>query len=133
VVPLGNGESSCGQDCVRGDVPDAIGWGDVRIAAVIDWAGEAPDATGLLPGTSRADWERHRGWLSGTGLWDPVTNLRALSVHSWVLQADGVMVVADTGAGNGRDRPELPLFAGLSTSYLENLARAGVQPEDVDV
>jgi glyoxylase-like metal-dependent hydrolase (beta-lactamase superfamily II) len=25
------------------------------------------------------------------------------------------------------------LFAGLSTSYLENLARAGVQPEDVDV
>jgi hypothetical protein len=35
-----------------------------------------------------------RGWLSGTGLWDPVTNRRALSVHSWVLQADGVTVTA---------------------------------------
>jgi glyoxylase-like metal-dependent hydrolase (beta-lactamase superfamily II) len=116
-----------------GDVPDAISWGDVRIAAVIDWAGEVPDAIGLLPGTSRADWERHRDWLSGTGLWDPVTNRRALSVHSWVLQADGMTVVVDTGAGNGKDRPEQPLFAGLSTAYLANLARAGIQPEDVDV
>jgi glyoxylase-like metal-dependent hydrolase (beta-lactamase superfamily II) len=114
-------------------VPDAISWGDVQITAVIDWAGEVPDALRLLPGTSRTDWERHRGWLSGTGLWDPVTNRRALSVHSWVLRADGVTVVVDTGAGNGKDLPGQPLFAGLSTSYLENLARAGVQPEDVDV
>jgi hypothetical protein len=36
-------------------VADAISWGDVRIAAVIDWAGEVPDAIGLLPATSRAD------------------------------------------------------------------------------
>jgi glyoxylase-like metal-dependent hydrolase (beta-lactamase superfamily II) len=114
-------------------MPDAISWGDVRIAAVIDWAGEVPDAIGLLPGTSRADWERHRGWLSRTGLWDPVTNRRTLSVYSWVLAVDGVTVVVDTGAGNDKDRPGQPLFAGLSTSYLENLARAGVQPEDVDV
>jgi glyoxylase-like metal-dependent hydrolase (beta-lactamase superfamily II) len=114
-------------------VPDAISWGDVRIAAVIDWAGEVPDAIGLLPGTSRADWERHRGWLSDSGLWDPATNRRALSVHSWLLQADGVTAVVDTGAGNGKDRPELPMFAGLSTYYLQNLARMGVQPEDVDV
>ena len=119
---------------VWGDgVPDTISWGDVHIAAVIDWAGEVPDAIKLLPGTSRTDWEQHRGWLSGTGLWDPVTNRRALSVHSWVLQADGMTVVVDTGAGNGKDRPEQPLFAGLSTPYLENLARAGIQPEDVDV
>jgi len=101
---------------VWGDgVPDTISWGDVHIAAVIDWAGEVPDAIKLLPGTSRTDWEQHRGWLSGTGLWDPVTNRRALSVHSWVLQADGMTVVVDTGAGNGKDRPEQPLFAGLST------------------
>jgi len=31
-------------------VADAISWGDVRIAAVIDWACEVPDAIGLLPG-----------------------------------------------------------------------------------
>jgi len=114
-------------------VADAISWGDVRIAAVVDWAGEVPEAIGLLPGTSRADWEQHQGWLSRVGLWDPVTNRRALSVHSWVLQADGMTVVVDTGAGNGKDRPQQPLFAGLSTSYLENLARSGVQPEDVNV
>jgi hypothetical protein len=86
-------------------VPDAISWGDVRIAAVIDWAGEVPDAIGLLPGTSRADWERHRGWLSGTGLWDPVTNRRALSVHSWVLQAMAAGRRPNTMAPQGRGAP----------------------------
>ena len=114
-------------------MPDAISWGDMRIAAVIDWAGEVPEAIGLLPGTSRTDWEQHQGWLSRIGLWDPATNRRALSVHSWVLQTDGMTVVVDTGAGNGKDRPGQPLFAGLSTLYLENLARSGVQPEDVDI
>jgi hypothetical protein len=53
------------------DVHDAISCGDVHITAVIDWAGEVLDTLRLLAGTSRADWERHRGWLSGTGLWDP--------------------------------------------------------------
>jgi glyoxylase-like metal-dependent hydrolase (beta-lactamase superfamily II) len=114
-------------------VPDAISWGDMRIAAVIDWAGEVPEAIGLLPGTSRTDWEQHQGWLSRIGLWDPATNRRALSVHSWVLQTDGMTVVVDTGAGNGKDRPGQPLFAWLSTLYPENLARSGVQPEDVDI
>ena len=57
-------------------MPDAISWGDVQITAVIDWAGEVPDALRLLPGASRADWEQHRGRLSGIGLWDPVTNRR---------------------------------------------------------
>ena len=87
----------------------------MRIAAVIDWAGEVPDALRLLPGSSRTDWEPRPGWLSDTGLWDPATNRRALSVHSWVLQAGGVTVVVDTGAGNGKDRPQQPLLAGLST------------------
>ena len=114
-------------------MPDAISWGDMRIAAVIDWAGEVPEAIGLLPGTSRTDWEQHQGWLSRIGLWDPATNRRALSVHSWVLQTDGMTVVVDTGAGNGKDRPGQPLFAWLSTLYPENLARSGVQPEDVDI
>jgi glyoxylase-like metal-dependent hydrolase (beta-lactamase superfamily II) len=49
------------------------------------------------------------------------------------VQADGMTVAVDTGAGNGKDRPGQPLFGGLSTSYLENLVSAGVQPENVDV
>jgi hypothetical protein len=57
VVPHGDGESGCRQDCLGDGVPDTISWGDVRIAAVIDWAGEVPDAIKLLPGTSRTDWD----------------------------------------------------------------------------
>jgi hypothetical protein len=67
VVPHGEAKGACRRDCLGGDVAGAISWGDVRIAAVIDWAGEVPDAIGLLPETSREDWERHRDWLSGSG------------------------------------------------------------------
>ena len=63
-------------------MPDAISWGDVQITAVIDWAGEVPDALRLLPGTSLGGWERHRGWLSGTGLWDPGRSRAAASCRA---------------------------------------------------
>lgn len=114
-------------------VPKAIRWGDVEIVPVLDWAGDVPDAAGLLPGTARADWERHRRLLSSIGAWDPATDRRALSVHSWVVRVDGMTVVVDTGAGNGKHRPGLPLFDQLTTPYLDDLARCGVVPEQVDV
>jgi glyoxylase-like metal-dependent hydrolase (beta-lactamase superfamily II) len=113
--------------------PVAYEVGDTRIVAVFDWVGEVPDARRLLPGTTRADWERHRDLLVDGRMWDPVTDRRAVSVFSWVVQTDGLTVVIDTGAGNHKDRPGSPLFHGLSTDYLNDLARAGVLPGDVDV
>jgi glyoxylase-like metal-dependent hydrolase (beta-lactamase superfamily II) len=108
----------------------AMRWGDVEIAPVVDWAGAARR---LLPDTDRADWERHRDLLASVGAWDPATDRRSLSVHSWLVRVDGATIVVDTGAGNGKDLPGTPLFAGLTTSYLDDLARAGVAPEQVDL
>jgi hypothetical protein len=92
VVPQDNGE----QGSPGGDVPDAISWGDVRIAAVIDWAGEVPDAIGLLPGTSHADWERHRGWST--------TWRRDSSAAS----GRDFRAVAHAGGASGAGRKHLP-------------------------
>ena len=113
----------------------AVGYavGDTRILAVLDWAGEVPAARRLLPGTTRADWERHQNLLVGARLWDPVTDRRVVSVVSWVVRTDEATVVIDTGAGNDKDRPGSPLFHRLSTGYLDNLARVGVLPQDVNV
>jgi glyoxylase-like metal-dependent hydrolase (beta-lactamase superfamily II) len=38
----------------------------------------------------------------------------------------------DTGVGNDRDRPQVPAFAHLHSDFLDRLAAAGVEPEDVD-
>ncbi len=93
----------------------AIHWGDATITPVVDWGGEVDQAGWLLPDTDRADWERHRSLLTSVGALDPATDRRALSVHSWLLRVDGLARLVDTGAGNGKDLPGLPLFADLTT------------------
>jgi glyoxylase-like metal-dependent hydrolase (beta-lactamase superfamily II) len=106
--------------------------GEVRISAVFDWVGEVPHARRLLPGTTRSDWKRHQQLLT-EGLWDPITDSRTVTVFSWIVRTGGLTVVIDTGAGNDKDRPGSPLFHQLHTEYLDNLAHAGVRPQEVDV
>lgn len=54
-------------------------------------------------------------------------------LQSWVLERDGLVVLYDTGAGNGKDRPGIPVFGNLQTPFLERLAAAGFSPDDVDI
>lgn len=106
--------------------------GTVHVTAVLDWAGTAGNATSLLPEGPLSLWEDNRGWLVPR-FWQPETNRRALSVHSWLLRTGKQTVLIDTGAGMGKDRPGSPMFNHLSTDYLARLARAGVEPADVDL
>jgi glyoxylase-like metal-dependent hydrolase (beta-lactamase superfamily II) len=54
------------------------------------------------------------------------------ALQTWVLRSQGKTILVDTGAGNGKDRP-LATFAHLHTSFLADLAAAGVAPDEVDV
>ncbi|WP_156494550.1 MBL fold metallo-hydrolase, partial [Erythrobacter sp. HI0019] len=40
--------------------------------------------------------------------------------------------LVDTGAGNGKQRPGIPIFGDLDTGFLSRLADAGYSPEDID-
>ncbi len=106
--------------------------GQVRVSAVLDLAVEAPDAPALLPGAPLSLWQDNGEWMAPT-FWDPARNTRPLSVHSWLLRDGEMTVLIDTGAGGGKQRPGSSLFHELQTDYLDNLRRAGVEPEDVDV
>jgi glyoxylase-like metal-dependent hydrolase (beta-lactamase superfamily II) len=54
-------------------------------------------------------------------------------LQSWLLDTGRERILFDTGAGNDKDRPGIPIFAHLATDFLDRLAATGFAPEDVDV
>jgi glyoxylase-like metal-dependent hydrolase (beta-lactamase superfamily II) len=76
-----------------------------------------------------ADFEPHRDWLiphfSAAEL-----KLR-LSIHTFVIRTPHHTILIDTCIGNDRTR-DVPLWNHMRTDYLDKLAAAGVQPEQVD-
>ena len=57
----------------------------------------------------------------------------ALSIHTWVLRNGKQNILIDTGAGNGKHRPETAFLDHLDTPYLSRLAALGIAPEAVDL
>lgn len=52
-------------------------------------------------------------------------------LQSWLIDTGKERILVDTGAGNGKDRPSIPIFGNLSTDFLQRLGAAGFAPEDV--
>ena len=53
--------------------------------------------------------------------------------QSFLLEMSGKKILIDTCVGNKRTRPELPAWDGLETSFMNNLTKQGVRPEEVDM
>ncbi|HEY3535990.1 MAG TPA: MBL fold metallo-hydrolase [Trinickia sp.] len=86
----------------------------------------------LFPDFESTVIDEHRTWLSGNHL-DAAEENFMLSVHTWVVRRGGQVILVDTASGNHKDRPFSAIFHQLNTPYLERLALAGVNPEDVDL
>jgi glyoxylase-like metal-dependent hydrolase (beta-lactamase superfamily II) len=71
-------------------------------------------------------------WRLMTGQAEPPAML-SIPVHSWLVELDGLTVLIDTGAGNGKTRDYSKVFTNLNNPFLERLAEAGVTPDDVDL
>ena len=54
------------------------------------------------------------------------------SVHSWVIKTEHYTILVDTCIGNHKERPAMERWHHLDLPFLERLAEAGVQPEEVD-
>ena len=87
-----------------------------------------------LPGTTREDMERLLTWYDQPDevTADPETSFMTFSVHSWVIEIDGLTILVDTCDGNHKNR-SLEAVHQLDTDYLGNLRRAGFAPEDIDL
>jgi glyoxylase-like metal-dependent hydrolase (beta-lactamase superfamily II) len=106
--------------------------GDVEVTKVVEWEGEIAPARFIIPDSTPAIWQDNRSWLAPDH-WNPETDEYRGAVQTWLLRSEGKIVLVDTGVGNDRHRPQIPLFDHLRTPFLDRLAAAGVRPEDVDV
>jgi len=106
--------------------------GDVTITRVAEWEGLFSTGQELIPDSDRGTWEANRTLLVPDH-WEPDGNAIRACLQTFVLRSEGRTILIDTGAGNHKERPWLPVFGHLQTPFLENLARAGVIPRDVDV
>jgi glyoxylase-like metal-dependent hydrolase (beta-lactamase superfamily II) len=112
--------------------PATIALGDVQITGVFEQPTLGLPRDFAFPDPDDSLWRNHRDWLEPK-FWDPHNDVVQMSVRTWVVRSEGATILVDTGVGNDRDRPGMPVFDHLNTTYLDNLAAVGVQPGDVDL
>lgn len=85
----------------------------------------------LYPAWDPAELEPNQHWLTPSNM-DAATGNLIQSIHSWLVRTPDHTILIDTGTGNDKERPQFQVCDHLNTPYLQRLAAAGVQPEDVD-
>jgi glyoxylase-like metal-dependent hydrolase (beta-lactamase superfamily II) len=113
---------------------DTITLGDVEITRIEETHGPVGlTAEQFVTDVPEAAWKRHESMLVPDHV-DPDDRLAQVAMQSWLLRSDGRTILVDTGVGNGKARPLVPAWDQRTTdTYLTNLERAGVRPEDVDL
>jgi glyoxylase-like metal-dependent hydrolase (beta-lactamase superfamily II) len=91
---------------------------------------------GFAPGTLFPDLDRtllsHHPDLVSPGFFDPETGNAILSVHTWLVRTPRHSILIDTGCGNDKSRPSMPMLDHLHEPYLDRLAAAGVESGAID-
>jgi glyoxylase-like metal-dependent hydrolase (beta-lactamase superfamily II) len=106
--------------------------GAVSITRVMEWEGLFAPMTALFPDSDEPFYRDNEALLAPHH-YDPPTGLMHGCLQTFVLRSEGRTILVDTGAGDGKERPYLPIFGHLQTGFLDRLAEAGVQPADVDL
>ncbi|WP_405652050.1 MBL fold metallo-hydrolase [Streptomyces sp. RK9] len=112
---------------------ETITLGDVTITRVREYFGSVDMAPAtFFPDIPKGVWDDGASWLAPHFL-DTGTDVVRSAIQTWLLRSEGRTILVDTGVGNHKERPYAPVWSRLDTDFLANLARAGVEPEDVDV
>jgi glyoxylase-like metal-dependent hydrolase (beta-lactamase superfamily II) len=110
--------------------PQSIG--AIAIDKIIDIAQSPWQAGTLLPDVTPAMLAAGRGWLP-PGFIHPTEDVVYLSFHSYVLRTPQRTILVDTCVGNCKQRHSLQSWHMLKTPYLDELAKVGLQPADIDI
>ena len=105
--------------------------GEVEIQRVVEFEAPLLDPFAIYPDADAETLARHKSWLEPR-LQDSETGLLILAFHTFVIRTPRHVILVDTCGGNDKQRPQKPRYHMNSWPYLENLAAAGVQLDDVD-
>ncbi|WP_328491543.1 MBL fold metallo-hydrolase [Streptomyces sp. NBC_00414] len=112
---------------------NTITLGNISLTRVWEYSGPVdmtPET--FFPESPAKAWEENRGMLVPDFL-DDDTRIVNSAIQTWLLRSEGRTILVDTGVGNHKERPYAPVWSRMDTAFLDNLARAGVRPEDVDI
>ena len=105
--------------------------GNFAVSRIADFEGPSFDPVEFFP-----DWDvevlREHAELLGPRLVDPASGKLVFSFHSFVVRTGRHTILIDACIGNDKERPARPQWHRMRTSYIEDLARAGVRVEEVD-
>ncbi|MFI1825107.1 MBL fold metallo-hydrolase [Streptomyces sp. NPDC020412] len=107
--------------------------GDVSITRIVEFHGPvgiAPAA--FFPEAPEQAWREHSHWLEPDFV-DLAADVCVNAVQTWLLRSEGATILVDTGIGDDKERPYAPIWSRRRTGFLDELAKAGVQPADVDL
>mgnify|MGYP001074138698 CR=1 FL=1 len=106
--------------------------GAIEIHKVTELPGLAMAATALLPSVTPDILTEGRSWL-GPAFIHPSDAVVYLSFHSFLVRTGRHNILVDTCCGNCKQRLSMPGWHNLDTPYLQELARTGLTPEDIDI
>jgi len=109
----------------------AFRFGDVTIERVVEIPRSAYPTASMLPESTPAAIARHDAWLK-PHFYDASTGDLGSRIQTWVVRMPGRTILIDTGVGNGKIRHESALWHQRQGTWLEDLAAAGVTPQQVD-
>ena len=62
---------------------------------------------------------------------DHANGILRLSIHCWLVRTPDRVILIDTGTGNGKDRPTIPVLNQLNVPFIERLKAEEISPNDV--
>lgn len=101
-----------------------------RVHRIEEWQGRFAPPQALFDGYEEDAFARERDGFTPAYFRD---GMIYGFLQSWLIEVGGKRVLFDTGAGNDKERPGIPIFGGLQSDFLDRLAAAGFVRESIDI
>jgi glyoxylase-like metal-dependent hydrolase (beta-lactamase superfamily II) len=106
--------------------------GKATVSRVEEWSGGFSPADFLFADYEEDAWkEREEEFVPEFYLPDEGKIFGVL--QSWIIDTGDQRILVDTGAGNDKDRPGIPIFGNLQSDFLSRFRATGYAPEDIDL
>lgn len=111
---------------------DSFYIGSIKVTRIEEWQGSFAPPDQLFKGYTEEGWSPLQQEFTPE-YFDPASGKLYAFLQSWVLDTGQTRILFDTGAGNDKERPNLPIFSNLKTDFLSNLRSAGYEAGDIDI